>query len=85
IALTHKVSDSGARLLVTSNLQALLPTALKFLEKGLIDRLVVCEEDTWGKVGTPQAAIPNDPRIVTFKAFVEGAPLPAQWPAVAVD
>src|SRR6185437_10259689 len=55
IALTHKVSDSGSRLLVTSNLAALLPNALKFLEKGLIDRLVVCEDDDWGKVGTPQA------------------------------
>lgn len=85
IALTHKVSDSGSRLLVTSNLQALLPTALKFLEKGLIDRLVVCEDDTWGKVGTPQAAIPDDPRIVTFKAFVEGATAPAQWPSVTAD
>src|SRR3954466_15107609 len=85
IALTHKVSDSGSRLLVTTNLAALLPTALKFLEKGLIDRLVVCEEDSWGKVGTPQAAIPNDPRIVTFKAFVEGATAPAQWPSVTID
>jgi len=32
------LSDSGARILVTSNLAALLPTALKFLEKGLLDR-----------------------------------------------
>src|SRR6201999_4476524 len=47
IALTHKVSDSGSRLLVTSNLAPLLSTALKFLEKGLIDRLVVCEDDNW--------------------------------------
>src|SRR6476620_7225401 len=85
IALTHKVSDSGSRLLVTSNLQALLPTALKFLEKGLIDCLVVCEDDNWGKVGTPQAPIPSDPRIVTFKTFVEGAAAPAQWPEVAID
>ena len=85
IALTHKVSDSGSRLLVTSNLAALLPTALKFLEKGLIDRLVVCEDDNWGKVGTPQATIPSDPRIVTFKAFVEGATAPAQWPKVTAD
>src|SRR4051794_25080317 len=85
IALTHKVSDSGSRLLVTSNLAALLPTALKFLEKGLIDRLVVCEDDDWGKVGTPQAPIPNDPRIVTYKAFVEGASEPAAWPDVAID
>jgi len=39
-ALSHKLSDSGARILVTSNLAALLPTALKFLEKGLVDRLI---------------------------------------------
>src|SRR5262245_26110033 len=43
IALSHKLSDSGARVLVTSNLSALLPTALKFLDKGLLDRLIVCE------------------------------------------
>ena len=29
IALSHKLSDSGARVLVTSNLSALLPTALQ--------------------------------------------------------
>src|SRR5436305_5479334 len=69
IALSHKLSDSGARVLVTSNLAALLPTALKFLAKGLLDRLIVCEDDAWGAVGTPQAAIPDDPRIVTFTKF----------------
>src|SRR4030088_489069 len=41
IALSHKLSDSGARVLVTSNLSALLPTALKFLAKGLLARLIV--------------------------------------------
>jgi long-chain acyl-CoA synthetase len=85
IALSHKVSDSGARVLVTSNLAALLPTALKFLDKGLIDKLIVCEDDHWGKVGTPQAAIPADPRIVTFKTFVDGVVKPAQWPDVTAD
>ncbi|MCP3475368.1 dicarboxylate--CoA ligase PimA [Bradyrhizobium sp. CCGUVB1N3] len=85
IALSHKVSDSGSRVLLTSNLAALLPTALKFLDKGLIDRLIVCEDDHWGKVGTPQAAIPADPRIITFKAFVDGAVKPAQWPVVTAD
>src|SRR6202035_3703979 len=34
-ALSHKLSDSGARILVTSDLAALLPMALKFLEKVL--------------------------------------------------
>ncbi|WP_316190253.1 dicarboxylate--CoA ligase PimA [Bradyrhizobium sp. SZCCHNS2096] len=85
IALSHKLKDSGARVLVTSNLAALLPTALKFLEKGLLDRLIVCEDDHWGKVGTPQAPLPDHAAVVTHRAFVEGAGSPAQWPAVSPD
>jgi long-chain acyl-CoA synthetase len=85
IALTHKLSDSGARVLVTSNLSALLPTALKFLDKGLLDRLIVCEDDHWGKVGTPQTPLPDHPAIITYRKFADGAARPAQWPKVAVD
>jgi long-chain acyl-CoA synthetase len=85
IALSHKLSDSGARVLVTSNLSALLPTALKFLDKGLLDRLIVCEDDHWGKVGTPQTALPDDPRITTCRQFTDGAAKPAAWPAMSAD
>ena len=85
IALSHKLSDSGARVLVTSNLSALLPTALKFLDKGLLDRLIVCEDDNWGKAGTPQAALPDNPAIITHRQFTEGAAKPAQWPAIDPD
>jgi long-chain acyl-CoA synthetase len=85
IALSHKLKDSGARILVTSNLSALLPTALKFLDKGLLDRLIVCEDDAWGKVGTPQTPLPNNPAIVTWRQFVDGVSKPAQWPPIGVD
>src|SRR6201995_4245982 len=85
IALSHKLSDSGARILVTSDLAALLPMALKFLAKGLLDRLIVCEDDDWGAVGNPHIPIPDDPRIVTFKTLVEGANRPAQWPSISAD
>ena len=85
IALSHKLSDSGARILVTSNLSALMPMALKFLAKGLLDKLIVCEDDSWGAVGTPQTALPDDPRVVTFKIFVDGATPPLQWPAISAD
>jgi long-chain acyl-CoA synthetase len=85
IALSHKLSDSGARILVTSNLSALLPTALKFLDKGLLDRLIVCEDDRWGKVGTPQTPLPDNPAIITFRQFIDGAARPAQWPQVSAD
>jgi long-chain acyl-CoA synthetase len=85
IALSHKLSDSGSRVLVTSNLAALLRTALKFLEKGLIDRLIVCEDDHWGAVGTKQTPLPDNPAVITFKHFVDGATPPARWPALAPD
>jgi long-chain acyl-CoA synthetase len=85
IALSHKLSDSGARVLVTSNLSALLPTALKFLAKGLLDRLIVCEDDDWGKVGTPQAPLPDNPAIITFRQFIDGAARPSQWPDITAD
>ncbi|GAC1339207.1 MAG: dicarboxylate--CoA ligase PimA [Bradyrhizobium sp.] len=84
-ALAHKLSDSGARILVTSDLAALLPTALKFLEKGLLDRLIVCEDDHWGAVGNPHAAIPDHPSIVTFRNFADGATRPSQWSGITAD
>ena len=83
IALSHKLSDSGARILVTSNLSALLPMALKFLEKGLLDRLIVCEDDHWGQVGTPQTALPDSPAVITHRAFVDGAGALAVSPAIS--
>jgi long-chain acyl-CoA synthetase len=85
IALTHKLTDSGARIVVTSNLSALLPTALKFLDKGLIDRLVVCEDDDWGAVGVPQTPLPRNPAIITYKQFVDGVTRPATWPSIDVE
>src|SRR3984957_9570357 len=84
-ALSHKLSDSGARILVTSNLATLLPTALKFLDKGLVDRLIVCEDDHWGSVGNPHAPIPDHPAIITFAKFTEGATKPSQWPEISAD
>src|SRR3982075_1930552 len=85
IALSHKLSDSGARVLVTSDLATLLPTALKFLDKGLLDRLIVCEDDDWGAVGNPHTPIPDHPDIVTFRTFTEGAAKPAQWPVISAN
>lgn len=85
IALSHKLTDSGARVLVTSDLSTLLPTALKFLEKGLVDRLIVCEDDGWGAVGNPHTPIPDHPAIVTFGKFTGGVTPPATWPKLSAD
>jgi long-chain acyl-CoA synthetase len=85
IALSHKLTDSGARVLVTSSLSALLPTALKLLDKGLLDRLIVCEDDHWGRIGAPQTALPENPAVITYRQFIDGAAKPEQWPAISPD
>src|SRR5450631_4265905 len=84
-ALSHKLSDSGARILITSDLAGLLPMALKFLDNGLLDRLIVCADDHWGAVGNPHVAIPDHPDIVSYSRFVEGATRPSQWPQINAD
>ena len=85
IALSHKLTDSGARILVTSNLATLLPMALKFLDKGLLDRLIVCTDTDWGDVGNATLPLPADPRIVSWQDFAANAQPPAAWPAIHVD
>jgi long-chain acyl-CoA synthetase len=85
IALSHKLKDSGARVLVTSNLAALLPMALKFLDKGLLDKLIVCDDVAWGDVGNKLLPLPANPAIVTYADFVKDAPPPASWPAIGAD
>jgi long-chain acyl-CoA synthetase len=85
IALSHKLTDSGARILVTSNLAPLLSTALKFLDKGLVDRIVICEDDRWGATANPLLPIPQRTEVVTFGQFIEGVALPKAWPVVTPD
>ena len=42
--LEHKLRDSGARTLITTNLAGLLPAALKLLQQGAVDRVLVAED-----------------------------------------
>lgn len=85
ITLKHKLTDSGARVIVTSNLAAIFPKALQFLEAGIVDRIIVCEDQAWGDVGNVVAPYEARPEIMTHVAFVEGAATPANWPAIALD
>lgn len=78
--LTHQVADSGTSILVTVSAAALLPTAIKVLEKSELKQLIV------GSVAEalPRfkgwayrlfkkaeiAAVPADPRILHFNGFI---------------
>jgi long-chain acyl-CoA synthetase len=70
---------------VTTNFGSLLPMALKLLDAGHIDRLIVGEDEAWGPSPIPLAPIPEKEGVTAFGAFVEGAPLPTAWPEIRPD
>ncbi len=78
--LAHQVEDSGTKLLFTLSATALLPTALKVMERSGLERIVV--GSVAGALPTGKsllyrmfrrsevAARPSDPRISSFSALI---------------
>jgi long-chain acyl-CoA synthetase len=83
--LAHKLHDSGARILVTTNLASMLSMALRLLDAGHVDRLIVGEDAVWGPCPAPVMPIPERPDIITFEAFTLDAAAPARWPAITPE
>jgi long-chain acyl-CoA synthetase len=85
--LIHKLTDSGARIVLTTNIGGMLPMALKLMQAGHLDRIIVGEEEAFGPPTVPVAPVPQgEERVVTIAALIaEGRELPAQWPLLAVD
>ena len=51
--LAHKIKDSGAKSIVTTNFAGMLPNALKLLDQGLVDYVLVGEDEAWGTSPIP--------------------------------
>ncbi|HEX2553822.1 MAG TPA: dicarboxylate--CoA ligase PimA [Microvirga sp.] len=83
--LAHKLKDSGARVLVTTNIGQMLPMAVKLLDAGLVDRVIVGEDEAWGPSAAPTTPIPDRPEVTRFADFIAGAEPPAAWPAVSPE
>ncbi|MBN8921237.1 MAG: AMP-binding protein, partial [Rhizobiales bacterium] len=79
--LAHKLADSRARTLVTTTVGPLLATALRLLEAGHVDRVIVGDDAAWAKGASP-SVIPAHENVVTWDAFVAGAPPLAEWPVL---
>lgn len=90
--LAAQVADSGTRLLFTLSATALLPTALKVLEKSGLERLVVgsvagalpTTKSIFYQLfrGSEVAPRPQDPRIQAFSALIHNA---GDCPSHAID
>ncbi|MFD1112659.1 AMP-binding protein [Pseudoroseomonas ludipueritiae] len=79
--LAHKLRDSGARLVVTTDFPALLPQAAWLLESGAADRVLVGEDARWG--GDPAGALPTG--VVPLSPLMEQAAPFSDWPEAAPD
>lgn len=83
--LAHKLKDSGARLLITTNVGALQERALRLAEAGLVDLVVVGDDAAFGPSGAPVPPLAEGANVRSLAEFVAGAAPPPAWPDVAPD
>ena len=80
--LAHKLRDSGARIMVTTNFPGMVTRALKLDAEGLLDHLVIGDDAAFGPAPIQHDPIPKNGRTITLEALLTLAPLPAVWPEV---
>jgi long-chain acyl-CoA synthetase len=85
--LAFKLNDSGARILVTTNIGFMAPMALKLKADGLVDRVVVGDDTAFGRSPLPTTPIAADAPVIHFERLREGgaAGLPREWPEIDVE
>ncbi len=84
--LIHKLTDSGARLMITTNFAPMLSGAQRLMEAKLIDRIIVGDDSVFGEApGVPVLPVPmDDERISHFDQLLH-AVLPDTWPVLQAD
>jgi long-chain acyl-CoA synthetase len=85
--LAFKLRDSGARILVTTNIGFMALMAQSFKTSGLVEHLVVADDTAYGPSAIPTTPIAADAPIVRFdKLRIDGAAkLPRQWPKLEAE
>src|SRR5690606_3855509 len=85
--LAFKLSDSGARILVTTNVGFLAPMAQKLMADGLVDRLIVGDDTAFGPPALPTTPIAGNANVIRLDTLSEAGAgrLPRQWPRVDVE
>jgi len=81
--IEHKLSDSGARVVVTTNIGEMAAGAAKLLTTGAIDRLIVGDDATFG-FSPIAGTMPTGTGIQTFAEFVRDAGVNVPFPTVDV-
>jgi long-chain acyl-CoA synthetase len=82
--LAHKLKDSGARTLITTNLFGLVHKAQKLLTSGHVDRIIVGDDAGWGPAPVEPDAFAEAANVIPFERVLE-APPPSHWPKISRD
>jgi long-chain acyl-CoA synthetase len=84
--LVHKLRDSAATVLITTNIAPMFTMARKLLADGHVARLIVGDDAAFGAApGLPLLAIPEDEsEIIDFTTLLN-APPPRVWPVLDPD
>lgn len=82
--IRHKLVDSGARLLVTTNIGDLATRAGDLVKAGLIDRLIVGEDEAYGP-SPLTGPMPKDCNFSTFADVLESTPQRIVLPEISLD
>src|SRR5262245_59726729 len=82
--LAFKLQDSGARILVTTNIGFMALMAQKLKADGLVDQLIVADDTAFGPSAIPTTPIPPDASVIRPEQLREDGArkLPRQWPQV---
>lgn len=80
--VAHKLKDSGARIVVTVNVEPVLPMALKLHAAGLIDTLIVADDAAWGPSDHAALPIPDGPGCMPLSRLMD-AVIPSRWPDIS--
>ncbi|MDF2234040.1 AMP-binding protein [Albimonas sp. CAU 1670] len=72
--LAHKIEDSGAKTLVTLNLPEMTDMAVRLLDQGACERVILCDEDDWGPFPAPLAETPGRADVIRFADWTDGVP-----------
>jgi long-chain acyl-CoA synthetase len=85
--LGFKLSDSGARILITTDIGPFIAMAHKLLAARAVDQVVVGEEKTWRVAGEAvEATALNSERMMTASQINQlGTVLPSRWPTISPD
>src|SRR5262245_31352235 len=85
--LAFKLQDSGARVLITTNVGFMGLLAQKLKADGLVDHLIVGDDTAFGPSAIPTTPIAADAPLIRLDTLREdgASRLPRPWPQVGVD